>query len=129
MEGGEYGLTRGMCFVARRREVVAVAGLLRVSRCVFWVQRDFVVVFRIFFFERTRPAASMRPRCLIYLSTSLLRELYDADFLKPWIYGKGRVLANALDVFRCTPSRGGRSHRAAVDFVVCFGCDGISCFL
>ena len=27
MEAGEYGLTRGMCFVARRLEVVAVAGL------------------------------------------------------------------------------------------------------
>ena len=28
LEAGEYGLTRGMCFVARRHEVVAVAGLL-----------------------------------------------------------------------------------------------------
>ena len=28
MEAGEYGLTRGTCFVARRFEVVAVAGLL-----------------------------------------------------------------------------------------------------
>ena len=28
MEAGEYGLTRGTCFVARRLEVVAVAGLL-----------------------------------------------------------------------------------------------------
>ena len=27
-EAGEYGLTRGACFVARRLEVVAVAGLL-----------------------------------------------------------------------------------------------------
>ena len=32
----------------------------------------FVVIFRFFFFERTRPAASIRPRptCLIYPSTS-----------------------------------------------------------
>ena len=29
--------------------------------------------------------------------------------------------ANAWDVFRRTPSRGGRGRRAAVDFVVCFG--------
>ena len=28
MEAGEYGLTRGTCFVTRRLEVVAVAGLL-----------------------------------------------------------------------------------------------------
>ena len=34
MEAGEYGLTRGTCFFARRLEVVAVAGLLRLSWCV-----------------------------------------------------------------------------------------------
>ena len=34
MEAGEYGLTRGTCFVGRRFEVVAVAGLLWVSWCV-----------------------------------------------------------------------------------------------
>ena len=34
MEAGEYGLTRGTCYFARRLEVVAVAGLLRLSRCV-----------------------------------------------------------------------------------------------
>ena len=28
MEAGEYGLTRGTCFIARRLEVVAVARLL-----------------------------------------------------------------------------------------------------
>ena len=43
-------------------------------RGVFWVQRDFSVFFFcsifLFFFERTRPAASMRPSCLIYFSTS-----------------------------------------------------------
>ena len=31
MEAGEYGLTRGTCFVARRLEVVAVAALLWIS--------------------------------------------------------------------------------------------------
>ena len=31
MEASEYGLTRGTCFVARRPEVVAVAGLLWIS--------------------------------------------------------------------------------------------------
>ena len=33
-EVGEYGLTRGTCFVARRPEAVAVAGLLWISWCV-----------------------------------------------------------------------------------------------
>ena len=34
MEAGEYELTRGGCFVARRLEVVAVAGLLWISWCL-----------------------------------------------------------------------------------------------
>ena len=34
MEASEYGLTRGTCFVARRLEVLAVAGLLQISWCV-----------------------------------------------------------------------------------------------
>ena len=34
MEAGEYGLTRGTCYFARRLEVVAVAGLLWISWCV-----------------------------------------------------------------------------------------------
>ena len=47
--------------------------------------------------------------------------LYEADFHKPGIYGSGRVWANAWDVFRRAPSRGGRGRRVAVDSVVCFG--------
>ena len=47
-----------------------------------------------------------------------LRELYEANYNKPGIYGRGRVWANAWDVFRRTPSRGSRGRRAAVDFVV-----------
>ena len=34
MEAGEHGLTRGTCFIARRLEVVAIAGLLWISWCV-----------------------------------------------------------------------------------------------
>ena len=70
MEAGEYGLTRGTCFVARH-EVIAVAGLLWISWYVLG-GADFFVFLYIFysFFERTRPAASMRPPCLIYLYTS-----------------------------------------------------------
>ena len=33
-EACEYGLTLGTCFVARRLEVVAVAGLLWISWCL-----------------------------------------------------------------------------------------------
>ena len=46
-------------------------------RRVFWVRRDFVFFFfRYFLFERTWPAASMEPPCLIYLSTSMRTYTY-----------------------------------------------------
>ena len=44
MEAGECGLTRGTCFVARRIEVFAVAGLLWISWCVLG-GADFFVCF------------------------------------------------------------------------------------
>ena len=58
MEAGEYGLTRGTCFVARRHEVVSVAGLPWISWCVFGAAEYFfrVFVFSIFFFLRTHTA-------------------------------------------------------------------------
>ena len=68
MDAGEYGLTRGTCIFARRLELVAVAGMLWLSWCVLG-GADFFVFF--FFFERTRPAASMRPPCLIFLSNRI----------------------------------------------------------
>ena len=71
MKAGEYGLTRGTCFAARRLELFAVAGWLWISLCVLGGADFFRVFCRFcFFFERTRPAVSMRPPCLIYLSTS-----------------------------------------------------------
>ena len=45
MEAGEYGLTRGTCFVARRLEVVAVVGLLWISWCVLGGADFFVFSF------------------------------------------------------------------------------------
>ena len=48
MEAGEHGLTRGTCFVARRLEVVAVAGLLWISWCVLGGADFFVFFFSIF---------------------------------------------------------------------------------
>ena len=68
MELGEYGLTRGTCFVARRLEVVAVAGLLWISWCVL-ASAGFLFFYSLFS-ERTRPGASMTAFCLIYLSSS-----------------------------------------------------------
>ena len=44
-EAGEYGLTRGTCFFARRFELVAVAGLLWLLWCVLGGV-DFFVFFR-----------------------------------------------------------------------------------
>ena len=73
MEAGEYGLTRVTCFLACRLKLDAVAGLLWISWCVLNGGAGFFrFFFPIFFFlfERTRPAASMTPPCLIYLSTS-----------------------------------------------------------
>ena len=51
------------------------------------------------------------------------------DFHKPGIYGSVRVRANAWEVFRRTTFRVGRRRRAAVDFVVCYVCGGISFIL
>ena len=68
MEAGEYGLTRGTRLVARNLEVGAVARLLWISWCVLG-GADFFVFF--FLRTHTRPAANMRPPCLIYLSTSI----------------------------------------------------------
>ena len=50
MEVGVYGLTRGMCLVARRLEVVAVAGLLW-YRGVLWVGWIFYCFFFFRFFS------------------------------------------------------------------------------
>ena len=88
MEAGEYGLTRGTCFVARRLEVVAVAGLLWVSWCVLGGAHFFMCLCVCFCFlflrtQRTRPAASMTP-CLIYPSTSnqhRVATIYERDVL------------------------------------------------
>ena len=81
MEAGEHALTREARFVAVCLEVVAVAGLMWVSWCV-WGTADFFMFFYLilFFssnFERTRPAESMmKAPCLIYLSTSNKKPLH-----------------------------------------------------
>ena len=46
MEAGEYRLTRGTCFIPCRLEVVAIAGLLWLSWCVFG-EAGFFLVFEV----------------------------------------------------------------------------------
>ena len=61
MEAGEYGLTRGMCVVESCLEVVAVAGLLWISRCVLGGAN----FFRVFFFSSNAHEADFhKPRIL-----------------------------------------------------------------
>ena len=57
-----------------------------------------------------------------------MRELYEADFDKPGIYGSGPVWANAWGVFRRALSRVCRGRRAAVDHVACFRWGGMLFF-
>ena len=51
MEAGEYGLTRGACFLERRLDLDAVAGLLWISWCVGWGGFFFGVFFFSIFFS------------------------------------------------------------------------------
>ena len=76
MEAGEYGLTRGTCFFARRLEVVAFAGLLRLSWCAPGGVDFFVLFFvsTFFFFERTRPTASTRQPLASFTSLLVMRQ-------------------------------------------------------
>ena len=57
IEAGEYGLARGTCFVARRLEVVAVAGPLWISWCVLGAAG-----FHAFKFVDPKQSASTRRR-------------------------------------------------------------------
>ena len=71
MEAGEYGLTRGTCFVQRRLEVVAVAGLLWISWCVgcgglFHAFYFFFCSF-FFFFLRTHTVCCKYEAALLHL--------------------------------------------------------------
>ena len=49
IDAGEYGLTRGTCYIASRLEVVAVAGLLWISLCVLGGADSFVLFLFDFF--------------------------------------------------------------------------------
>ena len=84
MEAGERRLTRGTCFIARRLEVVAVVGLLRISWwCVSGAAGFFrAFFFPTFFFERTGPAASsMRPPLASFTPLLVKRNLAGLFFI------------------------------------------------
>ena len=71
MEAGEYGLTRGTCFVTRRLGFVVIAGLLWISWSVLGGAGFFL---SFFFFERRRPAASMRPPLASFTALLVMRQ-------------------------------------------------------
>ena len=65
IEAGENGLTRGAWIVARRLEVVALAGLLWISWCVFRAA-DFFCIF-LCFYLRTHTACCKHEAALSHL--------------------------------------------------------------
>ena len=70
MEAGEYGQTRGTCFVARRVQGSRSPGCCGFGG-VFWVGRICSCFFLDFVFIRTHTACCMMRRpCLIYLRTT-----------------------------------------------------------
>ena len=66
IEAGEYGVNRISCFVASFLEVIAVAGLLLISWCV-WVRRIFSRFFSICFSLPTHPACCKYGATLFHL--------------------------------------------------------------
>ena len=75
MEAGKYGLTRGMCFVQRRLEVVAVAGLLWISWCVLGGVDSFVFfvfVFDLFFSSNAHGLLKVLGRLVSFTSMLVL---------------------------------------------------------
>ena len=67
MEAGEYRLTRGTCFCARRLKVVAVARLLWISWCVLGGVGFLIDLFFSIFFLRTHTAYSKYEATLPHL--------------------------------------------------------------
>ena len=123
MEASGCGRTRGTFFIAHRLEVVAVAGLLWISWC-FLGERIFSRFFsRFFFFERTRPAASIRPPCLIYLSTSNNLYKYTGECFYQVTHSSGR---NTFWFFGGLPAGFPRCFLHASCVLLCLPSDNVS---
>ena len=67
MEASEYGRTRGTCFLARRLEAVAFAGLLRLSWCLLGGVDVFVFFLDVFFSSNTHGLLQVRGHLLPHL--------------------------------------------------------------
>ena len=74
MEAGEYGLTRATCFVARRLEVVTVAGLLWISWCVLCAA-GFRVFFSFSFSSNAHGLLQVRGRLASFTSLLVIGRL------------------------------------------------------
>ena len=69
-EAREYGLPSATCFVARRLELVAVAGRLWISLCVL----GGADIFRFFFSFLMRPFFAVRAKKPLYHEAVLMRQ-------------------------------------------------------
>ena len=89
MEAGEYGLTRGTCFFARCLEVVAVAGLLWLSWCVFGGAGFFslFIFFRFFFSSNAYGLLQVRGHLASYTSLLVIRPFFAFRQKKPFHSG------------------------------------------
>ena len=77
MEAGEYGLTRGTCFVSHRLELVAVAGLLWIFLwCVLGAADFFVFFFSIFFYSNAHRLLQVWGRLASLTSILIYRYRY-----------------------------------------------------
>ena len=88
-EAREYGLPRATCFVERRLELVAVGGRLWISWCVLGGADTFLFFFVFicsYFFERTRPAASMRPPLASFTSLLVMRQVRGSEATEAVFY-------------------------------------------
>ena len=74
-EACKYGLMRGTCFVARRLEIVAVAGVLWISWCVLSVV-GYHVIFPRFFASNAHGLLQVRSRLALFTSTLVMRPFF-----------------------------------------------------
>ena len=85
IEAGKNGLTRGTCFFARCLEVVAVAGLLWLSWCVFGGAGFFslFIFFRFFFSSNAYGLLQVRGHLASYTSLLVIRPFFAFRQKKP----------------------------------------------
>ena len=85
VEAGEYGLTRGTCFVARRLEVVEVAGLLWTSWCVLDAAGVFRDIFSTFFFSNANGLLQVLGHLASFTSLLAMRPFFVFRVKKPGV--------------------------------------------